>query len=822
MTDTLAEMPEATRAVAVLTGGGDAQGMNAALRSVSRMAISCGCRVYGIRDGFYGLHRLAKTDRPLDETNGHRSIVDKMKWDYMSWAIRDGGSALGTIRCDEIIDNRPLQEDIVRKLTSDCHSDSPGPYGLGADSLVVIGGNGSISGAHALSLVAQDLAKREELTRPLSVVAIPASIDNDVPDTEISIGVDSALNVIVESIDKLVDTTSAVNRAIVVETMGKKCGYLAVFASLASGAAEVFCRERRISRERFSELLSDLDREYASERRTAVIVVAEGGKQKRGFVADTVKDFRTRPDDEAIRWDVRESVLGHLQRGGPTSAFDRILASRMGARAVELLSRRDAAVTPRMVQLQDGEINFVSLDHVVQKIKNGETAVSGDVLLGRANLVRELSSLPAEDLDDDCGRIVVLTGGADAQGMNMAIRAAARYALNKYRVETIGSKNSFTGLIEKDLRPLPWSEVGKSKMRQRRAGSVLGTERWPLRFEPDQKRQILETLKELNERDRLRGLVLIGGLGTALRAQELRDYLAEHDLRIRIVYVPASIDHGLPATHATLGFDTALNVVVSSCDKITDTSQAMKRVSIVDTMGGGVGALTLMGALAAGAECAIIAEDLDPSRDGVHTKTSLEEATGRLKDLRDDISRPDHRFATVLLQHRQFLELDLARLHGRADEIFGSLEARRTALGQTQLHSQAGEVFGSLEVRKTALGYTQRGGNASYWDRLLGTLMGVEAVKAIMDDSPIDEPKALLVRLKGDRVEAMDLAEALQNIGGGKPWSEATRMENAKICWRYGEMKELFRKISVFREPSVGSGSDSPHTTDTEIAEEGE
>ena len=618
-------------------------------------------------------------------------------------------------------------------------------------------------------------------------MALPASIDNDVPETEISIGVDSALNVIVESIDKLVDTTSAVNRAIVVKTMGHDSGYLAVFGALATGAAEVFYKERIVTdRAVLGNLLEDLNREYASAgRRATVIVVGEGASFARLETDEFIKHIeQSIIIDKAIfsdeiPWDVRTSELGHLQRGGPASAFDRILATRMGAGAVELLNRYDASKMPRMVALKGGEIRSVSLDRVVEQIIRGKTAIDIKDLMYYARLVRELSKIPSRNQRKRNGYLVILTGGADAQGMNMALRATSRYALNKYGVETKGSLIGFHGLINNNLVSIRWGAKSKSKMPHRRAGSILGTKRWPIPFETEEKEKILTNLQAIDKRDCLHGLILIGGLGTALRAKELSEYFTKKSFNIRIVYIPASIDHGLPATNATLGFDTALNVIVSSCDKITDTGQAMERVSIVDTMGGGVGALTLMGALAAGAECAIIAEDFEKTRDSSLTQTSLEEATCRLRKLNEDLLQRERKFATVLLQHRQFQELDIARLHGRADELFKPLEAR-----------------------KTALGHTQRGGNASYFDRLLGTVMGVEAVKEIMEKKKPKKSIAKLLMWKEGKVQVINLVKALKNDGEGQPWSDVTRMENAKSRWQYEEIKKLFNEISVFRGPT--------------------
>lgn len=767
MSDKVLKKEKKIRRLAVLTGGGDAQGMNAALRAVSRTALRSGWKVYGIKDGFYGLYRLSKSRKPLSRAGGKLPIVEEMSWEYMSWAVRDGGSLLGTIRFERLKKEPGIAIEIVRKLTDPQNLKSKTGYGLGVKALIVIGGNGSLMGAYTLSWAAR------KLKRNLSIIVIPASIDNDIPKTEISLGVDSALNIIVSSIDRLVDTTSAVNRAIVVETMGRDCGHLAIMGALASGAQEVFCQERPPDDAKLKELLDNLTKQLAAGRRSAVIVVGEGatkGKLKTGsHIVDSITlHTMSHPElkGEEIPWDARKCELGHLQRGGPTSAFDRILATRMGAQAVRLLNKHSGKNIQMMVNLDGGDIGSIKLPDVVKAIgKKDDNEIQE--MHNYANLVHQLSELKTPDPRNEY--LVIVAGGPDSPGMNTAIRAVSQYALNKFNLNSLGAINGFEGLINNNLETIDWNGLRKAGIPARRAGCFLGANRWPMTLSDEDKGRILENLQK-PYRGKIRGLVFIGNLGTALHAMELHEFFRKKKFNISIVYIPASIDHGLPSTHATLGFDTALNVVVQSCDKIADTAQASDRVFVVDTMGGGVGALTMMSALAAGAECAITAEEFGNGTMESTESSPIDEATECLKKLDRAMKSCEKKYATVLIQSRQLKNFDINRLLGRADVIFNP-----------------------REVRKVELGHTQRGGNASYYDRLLATLMAVRAVEVIKAGR---KSKAKLLAQRKRSIVEMDLAEALGHSKTEDSWSESNRMEKAKQLWRYEEIKELFHFIS--------------------------
>lgn len=738
------------RRIAILTGGGDAPGMNAAVRAVSRLALGRNWEVYGIRHGFYGLMKLAKT--PIIDLKNCPHVLP-MKWDTTSWAIRDGGSCLGTIRCPELKGNDNLASQIAKKLCV-----------LKIDGLVVIGGNGSLQGAHAIHAASMEEGKVNDCK--LGVVVIPASIDNDIPLTEMSIGVDTALNVIVECADKLVDTIAAVNRVVVMEVMGRDCGYLAVRGALATGAEAVFSPEHRITNDELNHLLDRLREEYRIARRHALVVVGEGAAKgmspteyirnyiEVGKVGDRIRD------DDSPPWDVRATILGHLQRGGPTSAFDRILATRMGSAAVNILAK-DTSKMPEMVTLKDGKIDSVSTKDVIERIHDGETSASVADLQEMVELTKVVSLIPEREPAKVAeGTIAVLTAGADAPGMNMALRAVSRSTRNKCRMKTIGFENGFHGLISNNYRELTWETISENPTEatelpvdlHRRAGSILGCLRREDQFTSEECECIRSTLQE----HKIRGLVVIGGLNSCLRTLELSDFLGE-DYKLPIVVIPASIDHGLPGTHATLGYDSALNVIVSSSDHIIDTGQATDRVSIVETMGGEMGALALAGALASGTELALIPETCRDEKD-VHN--ALDNLSKRMASY-----EPPRKFATILIKSGLYDGYDVSKIQGYASRAFDT------------------------EVRVTELGYTQRGGSTSYYDRMLGTQMGASAVDLIYDCIETNSNDAKLLQLLGGKLTSNDLKDAIRG------WGKDSRQELAKELWSYEELKELFDNL---------------------------
>ncbi len=274
--------------IGVLTSGGDAPGMNAALRAVVRTAIAEGIEVLGFEDGFLGL--LDSRQTPLD-----RSAVSDI--------LDRGGTILGSGRSSDFQADggAPRAVEVLREA--------------GVEGLVVIGGDGSLRGAHALD------------TEGVACIGVPASIDNDLAGTDYCIGFDTALNNIISDVAKIRDTASAMDHVFVVEVMGRNSGDLALHAGLACGADALVIPEARFQ---FDEVVSRIKEATREHKLHFIVLVAEGAAS-----GEEIGDRLARETGE----EVRVSVLGYIQRGGAPSAFDRILASRLGARAVELLGR---------------------------------------------------------------------------------------------------------------------------------------------------------------------------------------------------------------------------------------------------------------------------------------------------------------------------------------------------------------------------------------------------------------------------------------------------------------------------------------------------
>ena len=307
------------RRIAVLTSGGDAPGMNAAIRAVVRAGVANGMDVYGVKGGYEGL--INGLFIPL----GTRDVGGIMQ---------RGGTILGSARCPEF-KTEAGQMKALRELN-----------GQGIEGLAVIGGNGSQTGNYAL----------HKLGFP--TVGIASTIDNDLWGSDTTIGVDTALNIALESIDRLKTTASSHQRAFLIEVMGRNCGYLALMAAIAGGAEYVVLPEVETDPEKIAETLSSA---YERGKSHAIIVVAEGAKYNA-----TALDAYFTEHRERLGFDLRVTIIGHVQRGGNPGAVDRILASRLGAAAVQQLVSGNLGVLVGEVK---GEIVCTPLEEVVNHPK---------------------------------------------------------------------------------------------------------------------------------------------------------------------------------------------------------------------------------------------------------------------------------------------------------------------------------------------------------------------------------------------------------------------------------------------------------------------
>lgn len=305
--------------IAVLTSGGDAPGMNAAIRAVVRTGLARGVNVWGVYQGYSGLiegnfKRLGARD--------------------MGSIIQRGGTVLGSARCAEFqtVEGRELA---IRRMR-----------GAGIDGLIVIGGNGSQTGSNALNQMG------------FPVVGVASTIDNDLYGSDITIGVDTALNVALNAIDNLKVTASSHRRALLVEVMGRKCGYLALMAGIAGGAEAIMLPEVDVEPEDLAKLIQD---GYERGKPHAIVVVAEGAKYNAEGLCEQFEKKNL-----LLGYEFRSTVLGYVQRGATPTASDRLLGTRLGGAAVEKMLDGETGV---LVGIINGELTTTPLDVVVANKK---------------------------------------------------------------------------------------------------------------------------------------------------------------------------------------------------------------------------------------------------------------------------------------------------------------------------------------------------------------------------------------------------------------------------------------------------------------------
>lgn len=304
------------KSIAVLTSGGDAPGMNAAVRAVVRTACQRGIKVYGVDRGYTG---LIKGD------------VHEMNLRSVSDIITRGGTILYSARCPEF-----KTEEGIQKAVDTCKR-------VGIDGMVIIGGDGSFRGARDLSL------------RGIPCIGLPGTIDNDISCTDYTIGYDTCLNTIVQMVDRIRDTSESHDRCTVVEVMGRGAGYLALESGIAVGATSILVPEVEYDIER--DIIARIREFQKTGKRHFIVIVAEGV----GGTAEIAKKIEAETGVES-----RATILGHVQRGGSPTARDRIMASQMGSRAVDLLTQ---GIGNRVVGIRDNKIVDFDISEALKMTK---------------------------------------------------------------------------------------------------------------------------------------------------------------------------------------------------------------------------------------------------------------------------------------------------------------------------------------------------------------------------------------------------------------------------------------------------------------------
>ncbi|KAI3357398.1 hypothetical protein L3Q82_015831, partial [Scortum barcoo] len=641
------------RSIAVLTSGGDAQGMNAAVRATVRVGLYTGAKVYFVHEGYQGLVDGGDNIRPAT-------------WESVSMMLQLGGTVIGSARCKDFR-TREGRMMAARNLVK-----------LGITNLCVIGGDGSLTGANEFrsewSGLLMDLVRAGKITEAearasshLNIVGMVGSIDNDFCGTDMTIGTDSALHRIIEVVDAITTTAQSHQRTFILEVMGRHCGYLALVTALACGADWVF----------IPEMPPDDGWENHLCRR----------------LADLVTD--------RLGFDTRTTVLGHVQRGGTPSAFDRILGSRMGVEAVMALLEATPDTPACVVSLSGNQAVRLPLMECVQVTKDVTAAMAegrfedaiklrGKSFENNWNTYKLLAHINPPDVKSNIN-VAVLNVGAPCAGMNAAVRSAVRMGIIQGH-NMLAVHDGFDGLAHGQIEPICWTSVSGWTGN---GGSMLGTKR-------TLPGKVLEEISQNIAKYNIHALVIIGGFEAYVGGLELVQAREKYEeMCIPMVVIPATVSNNVPGSDFSIGADTALNTITSTCDRIKQSAAGTKRrVFIVETMGGYCGYLATMAGLAAGADAAYIFEEKFSIRD---LEANVEHLVEKMK---------------TTVKRGLILRNENSNANYTTDFVFN-------------LYSEEGK--GIFDCRKNVLGHMQQGGTPTPFDRNFGTKMGAKSVLWLTD-----------------------------------------------------------------------------------------
>lgn len=704
-----------SRRIAVLTSGGDAQGMNAAVRSVVRTALDRGVEVYAIYEGYEGMVKGG-------------DLIKKMSWESVGGILHKGGTVIGTARSDAFRTAEGRQIAARNLLLNEI------------DSLVVIGGDGSLTGANIFRQEWPELIQRLVLQGEIDeqvavrhpnlfIVGLVGSIDNDMAGTDMTIGADSALHRITEAVDAISSTAASHQRTFVVKVMGRNCGYLALMSALATGADWVLIPESPPDVDNWEEVMVERVRAgRKAGRRDTIVILAEGAHDRHGKPIGST--YVAKILEEAMGEEVRVTVLGHVQRGGTPSAFDRNLGTRLGYSAVETVLNSPPEDEPKLIGIRGNRIVASPLVDCVDKTREVARAIEAldyeRAMDLRGSTFREsfstlktiLRALPHSPTPGkERLRLAIIHSGAPSPGMNAAVRAAVRIGLDKGHI-MLGVRNGFTGLANGDIFEMDWMSVnGWAPM----GGSELGTNR-----KLPEGKDYYEIARSI-ENHNIQGLLLIGGWSsyeTAHRMLMLRDNYPAFN--IPIVCLPATINNNLPGSELSVGADTALNNIAWAVDRIKDSAVALKRTFVVQVMGRYCGYLALMGGLATGAE-----------------RVYLHEEGVTLADLVQDVH-------DLIYGFKHGKRLGLIIRSELANDVY-------TTPFMVALFEEEGDAF--FDVRQSILGHLQQGGNPSPFDRIQATRLATRCIDYLVDQVEKRSSNSSFIGIQGKDIVFHDLED---------------------------------------------------------------
>ncbi len=730
----------------VMTSGGDAQGMNAAVRAVVRTALNKNLEVYAIYEGYQGMVAGGEYIRELN-------------WNSVGGILHKGGTVIGTARSEEFR-TRQGRKNAAGNLIAH-----------GIDSLVIIGGDGSLTGANIFHQewpeLLQELVVDGKITHQdaeahahLLIAGLVGSIDNDTYGTDMTIGADSALHRITEAVDAITSTAASHQRTFVVKVMGRNCGYLALMGALATGADWVLIPESPPDVDNWEELMCErIKAGRKAGRRDTIVILAEGARDRQGNYIGSTRVSKILED--CMGEEVRVTVLGHVQRGGAPSVFDRNLSTLLGSAAVDTILSAAPDSEPQLIGMRGNRVTHMPLMECVEKSHDATRAMDArdyqHAMELRGSSFQEafqtlktmLRALPhAPQPDQRRLRLAIMHSGAPSPGMNTAVRAAVRVALDNGHI-VLGIHNGFPGLIEGDIDELNWMSVnGWAPM----GGSELGTNRH-IPSGSD-----LYAIARSIENHSIEGLLIIGGWSGYESAYQL---LMERPnfpaFEIPIVLLPATINNNLPGSELSVGADTALNNIVEAVDKIKQSAVALRRCFVVEVMGRSCGYLALMSGMATGAE-----------------RVYMNEEGVTLQDMKHDLDLLVEGFTGGK-------RLGLIIRNEHANEIYS------TSFMCSLFEEEGKDLF---DVRQSILGHLQQGGNPSPFDRIQATRLATRCIDYLIMEAENRSGKSAFIGLQGREIKFHDLEDfhRMANIAKQRPkeqWWLALR-EIARVLAKPG------------------------------------
>jgi 6-phosphofructokinase 1 len=710
----------AIKRIAVFTSGGDAQGMNAAVRAVVRTALDRGLEIYAIYEGYQGM---------VD--GGDR--IRKMNWDSVGGILQSGGTVIGTARCEQF---RSQEGRLIAARNLIEH---------GIEGIVVIGGDGSLTGANIFrqewpSLIAE-LAEKGEISAEDSaaypnmlIVGMVGSIDNDFYGSDMTIGADTALHRITEAVDAITSTAASHQRTFVVKVMGRNCGYLALMGALACGADWVLIPESPPDVDNWEEEMANrLKAGRAAGRRDSIVILAEGARDRNGNYIGSSDVQRVL--EERLGEEVRVTVLGHVQRGGRPSAFDRNLGTLLGYEAVQTMLSAKPEDEPVLIGLKGNRITRLPLMECVEKTHAVAEAVAAkeyeramdlrsssfkDAFRTLKTMVRALPH-PLQR-GQKRYRIAIMNAGAPAPGMNTASRSAVRLGLDKGQI-MLGIRNGFEGMAANEVEEMNWMSVSGWASK---GGSELGTSR----LEP--KGSDLYNIARNIEVNKIDALMIIGGWNGYEAAYKLFNERANFPaFEIPTICLPASINNNLPGSELSIGADTAINSIVDAVDKIKQSAVATRRCFVVEVMGHWCGYLALMSGLATGAE-----------------RVYLNEEGVTLKDLQRDVELLSRGF-------KAGKRLGLMIRNEYANSIY-------TTNFMCSLFEEEGRDL--FDVRPAILGHQQQGGDPSPYDRIQATRFARLCLDNLIEECEKGSNCSSFIGFESGNIEFHDMRDFIRMI----------------------------------------------------------